>query len=81
MNMQPIHSFIVAAKSDFWSKYIKTGSFSYINIPNGKRKLNENDETDSTSVINHSGVRFVTKDIIIYAEGKPQQTSACSHWW
>ena len=58
--MQSIHSFLVAAKSDFRSKHIKTGSFTYINIPNGKRKLNENEETDSTSV---RGEQIVTATV------------------
>ena len=34
--IEPFHSCLMAARFDFMSEYIKTGSFIYLNLPNGQ---------------------------------------------
>ena len=71
-----MHSFLVAAKSDFLSEHIKSGSFIYVDPLNVKRELNAKEEKDINSLThcmekkysvllhrNHFVVRFVIKDL------------------
>ena len=44
--IQPFHSCLMAAKYDFMSEHIKTGSFIYLNLPNGQNVEANNVKTE-----------------------------------
>ena len=58
MNIQPGHIFLIAAKHDFMSQSIKTGSFVSFNFSNVKGEVEidvENDECPTSASRNHTG--------------------------
>ena len=78
MEIEPVHSFLVAAKSDFLSKHIKTGSFTYVNI--SKSQLREK-ETDSIAVNGEQMITAISgkhdKQMITASADKPFWCEIC----